>query len=88
MMQQMQLMLNTCGVCKRRPNLFTRPPPNGTGPIIGKPVETKPKEALKSLVANPCPPGLNACHPRGTCTSNILSPGKFCKVWELLVQEL
>ncbi|CAB4023476.1 cartilage oligomeric matrix, partial [Paramuricea clavata] len=87
MMQQMQLMLNTCGVCKRHPNLFTRPPPNlftrpppnGTGPIIGNPVETKPKEALKSLVANPCPPGLNACHPRGTCTPNIMSPGNFCK---------
>ena len=85
--------LNTCGVCKKAPPpiavkppvVVVKPPPTKTKPIVVKPVpkETKPKEVLKSLVAkDPCPPGLNSCHPKATCTPNVLASGNTCKVWE------
>ena len=80
-------MLNTCGVCKKRPVLLTRPPPTATRPPkTVKPVETKPKQALKSLIiGDPCPPGLSPCHPQATCTPNVLASGNQCKVCGIFV---
>ena len=88
MMVQMQSMLSSCGVCKQQPFLYTRPPPTLVGPKNIKPVSNTPKQVLKSLVPNdPCPPGLNSCHPKATCTPNVLASGNYCKVRNCLEED-
>lgn len=84
MLQEMQAMLDTCGVCKR-PDLVTKIPSEEERLVRVNLTKIRPNAQVKSrLQRDPCPPGLNACHPKGTCTPNVLASGNYCKVSLLL----